>query len=206
MGFCLFNNVAVAAAALADAGEKVLIVDIDVHHGNGTQEMFWNDPRVAYASIHQWPWYPGSGTASQTGGAGAPGGTLNIPVPAGATGDVYAAAMATVIVPFAEAFAPTWLCISLGFDAHRADPLAQVALSAGDFGNLATTLVGLVPPGRCIAFVEGGYDLDAIAASTTASVAALVGESRGVESPTSGGPGRDDVARIAADRGFDQRS
>ncbi|HET8931764.1 MAG TPA: histone deacetylase [Acidimicrobiales bacterium] len=206
MGFCVFNNVAVAAAALAAAGERVLIVDVDVHHGNGTQEAFWDDPRVAYASIHQWPWYPGTGAADETGGAGARDGICNVPVPAGATGDVYDAAVDTVIVPFAERFAPDWLCISLGFDAHRADPLAEVGLSAGDFGRIMAKLVGLVPTGRTIALFEGGYDLGAIASSTAASVAALTDRTAGSatavaatsdEAPTTGGPGRDAVAALA---------
>lgn len=201
MGFCVFNNVAVLAAALADAGERVLVVDVDVHHGNGTQEMFWDDPRVGYVSVHQWPWYPGTGSESETGGAGAPGGVLNVPLPAGATGDVYDDALDALIVPFAERFAPDWLCISLGFDAHRADPLATLALSAADFGRVVARLVGLVRHGRCVAFLEGGYDLDAIAASTAASVAAITGEGAVNESPTAGGPGRDVVARLAAREG-----
>jgi acetoin utilization deacetylase AcuC-like enzyme len=209
MGFCVFNNVAVTAAALAAAGERVLIVDVDVHHGNGTQEMFWDDPRVAYASIHQWPWYPGTGTTTETGGAAAPDGICNVPVPAGATGDVYEAALDTVVVPFAEHFAADWLCISLGFDAHRADPLAEVALSSGDFGRIVAKLRRLVPPGRTIALFEGGYDLGAIAASTAAAVAALTDTTPGVatpavgigeEAPTSGGPGRNVIA-ARAERG-----
>ena len=200
MGFCLFNNVAVTAAALADAGERVLVVDIDVHHGNGTQEMFWDDPRVGYVSIHQWPWYPGSGSADQTGGSGAPEGTLNIPVPAGATGDVYEAAFDELVVPFAESFAPTWLAISLGFDAHRDDPLADIALGAGDFGRLVQRLRALAPPGRCIALLEGGYDLDALAASTASAVAALAGADDPGGPTTSGGPGFDVVRTLARRR------
>lgn len=197
MGFCLFNNVAVTAAALAATGARVLIVDVDVHHGNGTQEIFWDDPNVAYASIHQWPWYPGTGRAEETGGPGAPGGICNVPLPAGATGDVYDAALDTVIVPFAERFAPDWLCISLGFDAHRADPLAEIGLSAGDFGRIVARLLTLVPTGRWITLLEGGYDLAAIAASTAASVAAMTGMSPSGESPTSGGPGRAVVDGLA---------
>lgn len=202
MGFCVFNNVAVTAAALADAGERVLIVDVDVHHGNGTQEMFWDDPRVAYASIHQWPWYPGTGSSSETGGAGAPRGTLNVPVPAGATGDVYAAAVDELIVPFAERFAPDWLCLSLGFDAHRADPLAEIELTAADFGWMVARLAAVVPAGRRVVMFEGGYDLDAIAVSTTAAVGALTGTGTRSdpvdveERPTSGGPGRDVVSAL----------
>lgn len=197
MGFCVFNNIAVTAAALAEAGERVLIVDVDVHHGNGTQEMFWDEPRVAYASVHQWPWYPGTGAAHERGGSGAPEGICNVPVPAGATGDVYLAAVDRIIVPFAERFDPDWLCISLGFDAHRADPLAEVELSAGDFGRILERLVSLVPPGRRVVMFEGGYDLDAIRSSTAASVAALTGEPATGEAPTAGGPGRDVVDVLA---------
>lgn len=200
MGFCLFNNVAVTAAALAARGERVLIVDLDVHHGNGTQEIFWNEPAVAYVSIHQWPFYPGTGGAEETGGTDAPGGVLNVPLPAGATGDVYAAATDELIVPFAEEFAPDWLCLSLGFDAHRADPLAEIELSAGDFGRAVGVLTGLVPAGRCIVVFEGGYDLGAIAASTASSVAALLGRDAAGEAVTSGGPGRGVVDALVARR------
>ncbi|HET7719717.1 MAG TPA: histone deacetylase, partial [Acidimicrobiales bacterium] len=118
MGFCLLNNVAVTAAALADAGERVLIVDWDVHHGNGTQDLFWDDPRVVYVSTHQWPAYPGTGRAVETGGPGAPGGTVNVPLPAGATGDVALAAIDEVVAPVVDGFAPDWVLISAGFDAH----------------------------------------------------------------------------------------
>jgi acetoin utilization deacetylase AcuC-like enzyme len=190
MGFCLFNNVAVAAAALAAVGERVLIVDVDVHHGNGTEEIFYAEPDVAYASLHEWPLYPGTGDVTDVGHGPGTGTTLNVPVPAGATGDVYLAAIDALIVPYAEVFAPTWLLISLGFDAHRADPLAGVSLSAGDFGAIVTVLRGLVPPGRCLAMLEGGYDLAAVAASSAASVAALAGLDTYPEAQTSGGPGR----------------
>ena len=189
MGFCLFNNVAVTAAALAEQGERVLIVDVDVHHGNGTQEAFWHRPEVAYTSIHQWPLYPGSGEATEVGGGDGTGMNLNIPVPEGATGDVYQAALDRLVVPFAERFAPTWLLVSLGFDAHRADPLAGVALSAGDFADIMAVLQRLVPEGRLVVLLEGGYQLDAVASSTGASLAALAGAAYRPEPATSGGPG-----------------
>lgn len=200
MGFCLFNNVAVAAAALASEGERVLIVDVDVHHGNGTEEIFFADPNVAYVSVHEWPLYPGTGEVTDVGVGAGTGTTLNIPVPAGATGDVYRAAIDELVVPFAETFGPTWLCLSLGFDAHRADPLAGVALSAGDFGQIVSVLRGLVAPGRCLALLEGGYDLGAVASSSAASVAALAGVERSIEAPTSGGPGRHVVDLLVAAR------
>src|SRR6266704_2982230 len=120
-GFCLLNNIAVSAAALADRGERVLIVDWDVHHGNGTQDIFWDDARVLYVSTHQWPAYPGTGGASETGGPNAAGLTINFPLPPGATGDVALAALDDVVAPAVEQFDPTWVLVSAGFDAHRAD-------------------------------------------------------------------------------------
>jgi acetoin utilization deacetylase AcuC-like enzyme len=196
MGFCLFNNVAVAAAALADRGEKVLVVDYDAHHGNGTQDCFYNDPRVAYASFHEWPLYPGTGSLLETGGRGAEGGTINFPVPRGATGDVYRTGIDEVLAPLAAAWAPTWLIISAGFDGHRADPLTDLGLSSGDFADLTTDLVSLVPPGRRLVFLEGGYDLEALAASTAACLGALEGLSLHPEAPSSGGPGAEVIEAV----------
>ena len=175
MGFCLLNNVAVTAAALADAGERVLIVDYDAHHGNGTQDVFWTDPRVAYVSLHEWPAYPGTGALDETGAGAGAGTTVNFPLPSGATGDVYLGAFDEVIAPVAERFGPTWVIISAGFDAHRADPLCDLALTAGDYDELTARICALVPPGRRIVILEGGYDLDALAASAGACVAALTG-------------------------------
>lgn len=197
MGFCLFNNVAVTAAALADQGERVLIVDYDAHHGNGTQDAFYSDDRVLYVSLHEYPLYPGTGGLRETGrGAGA-GTTVNVPLPAGATGDVFRAALDDVVAPVAGSFAPTWLLISAGFDAHRADPLTDLGLSSGDYADLTATLLELVPAGRCIAFLEGGYDLAALASSAAACVGALAGERHALEPPTSGGPGHDAVRAAA---------
>jgi acetoin utilization deacetylase AcuC-like enzyme len=190
MGFCLVNNVAVAAGALAARGERVLIVDWDAHHGNGTQDAFYADPRVLYVSAHQWPLYPGTGALQDTGlGAGA-GTTINLPFPAGATGDVYLTAFDEVIAPAIEAFTPTWTIVSAGFDGHRADPLTGLDLSAGDYVDLTARLLGAVPQGRVVAFLEGGYDLQALALSAGAFVAALAGLPFRPEPATSGGPGR----------------
>ena len=147
MGFCLFNNVAVTAAALADRGERVLIVDFDAHHGNGTQDVFWSDGRVAYASYHQFPLYPGSGGLREVGEGAGRGTTINLPLPAGSTGDAFQAGVDQVLAPFAATFDPSWLLISAGFDAHRADPITDLGLSAGDFADLTAALVELVPPG-----------------------------------------------------------
>ena len=200
MGFCLFNNVAVSAAALADRGERVLIVDYDAHHGNGTQAIFWSDPRVAYVSLHQFPLYPGTGALHEAGEGAGLGATINLPMPAGATGDVYRAALEEVIGPFAESFEPTWLLISAGFDAHRADPLTDLGLSAGDIWEITAELLTLVPAGRRLAFLEGGYDLDALAHSAAACVGAMAGQPHVGEATTSGGPGRAVVAAVMAVR------
>jgi acetoin utilization deacetylase AcuC-like enzyme len=195
-GFCLFNNIALAAASLVAVGERVLVVDWDVHHGNGTQDIFWDEPAVLYVSTHQFPAYPGTGRADETGGPHASGLTVNFPLPPGATGDVAMAALDDVVAPAVERFAPTWVLISAGFDAHRADPLADLAWSAGDYHALAARVLEFAPqPGRTIAFLEGGYDPDALRTSTTATVAALAGELLRPEPPTSGGPGRDVVVR-----------
>jgi acetoin utilization deacetylase AcuC-like enzyme len=196
MGFCLVNNVAVAAAALVDQGERVLVLDWDVHHGNGTQAIFWDEPRVLYVSTHQWPLYPGTGDVNATGGPGAPGLTLNIPVPPGTTGDVLLYAFDEVVAPAVAAFGPSWVLISSGFDAHRDDPLANLALSAGDFADLAVRAQALVTgPGRVVVVLEGGYDLGAIRASAGAVAAALLGEGYRPEPATSGGPGAHAVER-----------
>jgi acetoin utilization deacetylase AcuC-like enzyme len=196
MGFCLFNTVAVTAAALADRGERVLIVDYDAHHGNGTQDIFWADPRVAYVSFHEYPLYPGTGAMREVGAGEGHGTTINLPMPAGTTGDAYRAGVDEVIRPFAQAFDPSWLLISAGFDAHRADPLTDLGLSAGDIADLTDALLTLVPAGRQIAFLEGGYDLEALAACAAACVGALAGQRCAREPTTVGGPGRDLVRAV----------
>ncbi len=193
MGFCLLNNVAITAAALADAGERVLIVDIDAHHGNGTQDAFYTDDRVTYVSLHQWPFYPGTGRLEETGVGAGVGATVNLPLPAGTTGDVYLAAFDEVIVPVAQRFRPTWVIISAGFDAHRADPLTDMGLSSGDYADLVGRIAGLVPAGRRLVVLEGGYDLDALADCTAACLTALAGDPQGNERATNGGPGRSTV-------------
>ncbi len=190
MGFCVLNNVAVTAAALAAAGERVLIVDIDAHHGNGTQEIFYRNDRVTYLSLHQWPLYPGTGALDEIGEEAGRGETVNLPMPAGATGDVYLAAFDEVIAPVAERVGPTWLIISAGFDAHRADPLTNLGLSAGDYGDVVTRIAGLVAPGRRLVVLEGGYDLEALADCTATCVTALAGGALHLERATNGGPGR----------------
>jgi len=193
MGFCLFNNVAVTAAVLAERGERVLIVDFDAHHGNGTQDIFWSDPRVTYISLHEHPLYPGTGLLRDVGAGAGRGTTVNVPLPSGTTGDAYRVAVEHIVHPVAASMRPTWLLLSAGFDAHRADPITGLGLSAGDFADLTADLLELAPPGRRIAFLEGGYDLAALASCAGACVAAMVGERRHPEPPTSGGPGREAV-------------
>jgi acetoin utilization deacetylase AcuC-like enzyme len=189
MGFCLFNNVAVAAAQLVDRGERVAIVDWDVHHGNGTQDIFYNDPNVLYVSTHQSPLYPGTGRLTETGGELAPFTNLNLPFPPGTRGDVFRRAFDEVVAPVIERFAPTWLLISAGFDGHRNDPLASLQLTSADFADLAVRLQQLVPARRTVVALEGGYDFDALAMSTGATLSALVGEQFRPEPASSGGIG-----------------
>ncbi|MCB1016911.1 MAG: histone deacetylase [Acidimicrobiales bacterium] len=203
MGFCLFNNVAVAAAALAERGERVLVVDYDVHHGNGTQDIFYADPRVVYVSFHEWPLYPGTGAIDETGVGDGAGATVNFPLPAGATGDVLRAGVDEVLAPLVERWAPTWLLVSAGFDAHRADPLSGLALASGDYADLTTALLAFAPPGRRLVFLEGGYDLDALRHSATACLGALAGVERRPEPATAGGPGHDVVRAVAERRAIE---
>ncbi len=202
MGFCLINHVAVAAASLVASGERVLIVDWDVHHGNGTEDIFWDDPSVMYVSTHQWPFYPGTGAPTDTGGAGAPGSVLDFALPAGATGDIALRALDDVVAPAVERFAPTWVLVSAGFDAHRDDPLAGLAWSSGDYAQLVDRVRAFAPSaGRLVCFLEGGYDLGALERCTNVTLTALgdgdVHASPGYEPPTAGGPGVDAVARTA---------
>jgi len=190
MGFCLINNVAVTAAALAERGGRVAIIDYDAHHGNGTQDIFWADPRVMYVSLHQWPLYPGTGRLDDCGAGAGAGTTCNVPLPAGTTGDVYLRAFDEVIEPLVERFAPDWVLVSAGYDAHRADPLTGLALSAGDYAALAARAVALAPPGRTVVFLEGGYDLDALRSCVAATLPPLLGEpARADEPQTADGPG-----------------
>ena len=202
MGFCLVSNIAVVAAALAEAGERVWVFDYDAHHGNGTQDVFYDDPRVLFVSTHQWPLYPGTGRASETGEGAGSGTTLNVPLPPGTTGDVYLRAFDELIAPVVDRFAPTWLLISAGFDGHRDDPITELGLSAGDYALLTRRALEHVPAGRRLAMLEGGYDLDALANCAAGVIAALAGIELQPEPATSGGPGDaavDDVGRHWAD-------
>jgi acetoin utilization deacetylase AcuC-like enzyme len=176
MGFCLLNNVAIAAAALRAMGERVLILDWDVHHGNGTQQIFWDTSDVLYVSTHQWPFYPGSGSPAEVGGESAIDRTVNIPLPSGTAGGILLQALEEIATPVIEEFRPTWVLVSAGFDAHRADPLAELALTSGDFARLARLAASFAPrSGRLALFLEGGYELHALRTSVAATLAAVLG-------------------------------
>ena len=201
MGFCLLNNIAVSAAALASRGQRVLIIDWDVHHGNGTQSIFWDDPNVLYVSTHQWPLFPGTGKAEEVGGPNAVGLTVNVPVPRGATGDIVRCALEEIAHPAIDRFVPDWVLVSCGFDAHRADPLGELALSTGDFAQLAQLVRSFAPrTGRLALFLEGGYNAGALRASVAAVLGTLLDLSIDVEAPTFGGPGREAIAVAEIDR------
>jgi len=175
MGFCLFANAAIAARhAQAEHGaRRVAVVDFDVHHGNGTQACFETDASLFYASSHQWPLYPGTGDVTETG----VGNILNVTLPPGADGAAFRAAWAEQIVPALDAFAPDLLVISAGFDAHAADPLAQLRVREADFAWVTEALCGVADrhcAGRVVSLLEGGYDLEALGRSTAAHVRALM--------------------------------
>jgi len=178
MGFCLFNNVAVATEAVAARGETVAIVDWDVHHGNGTQDTYWRRPDVLYVSTHQFPFYPGTGWVDETGVGDGAGTTLNIPLPALAAGDAARFAYERLVTPAVEQFAPDWLFISAGYDAHEADPLADLRFGSEDYAALAGMLREIAPR-RTVIFLEGGYDLAAIEASVAATLRGFAGEPAG---------------------------
>jgi acetoin utilization deacetylase AcuC-like enzyme len=157
MGFCLFNNVAVAARAgqVEQGLERIAIVDWDVHHGNGTQAVFWDDPTVLYVSLHQWPFYPGTGGPEEQNDT-----TVNIPLPAGVGDDAYVQAFEDTVEPAVRGFEPDLLLVSAGFDAHADDPLAWMEVSASGFRELARRCRGLAP--RLAAVLEGGYNLETL--------------------------------------------
>jgi acetoin utilization deacetylase AcuC-like enzyme len=182
MGFCLFNNVAIGALHALEAHRlaRVAVVDFDVHHGNGTQELAERDPRVFFASTHQFPAYPGTGRAAERGR----GNIVNVPLVPGTDSGEFRSRFANIVLPALAEFRPEFLLISAGFDAHRADPLAELKLTEDDFGWATRELVAVARTtpchGRVVSTLEGGYDLDALAASAAAHVAALMeGQAQG---------------------------
>ena len=177
MGFCLFNNVAVAAAAMLGRGlERVAIVDIDVHHGNGTQAMFYEDPRVLYISTHQSPFYPGTGAADETGAGAGRGFTVNVPMEAGSTDADYVLVHQQVVGPVLDEFRPQLLLVSAGYDAHERDPLASMRMTTEGYAAITAYLRDMAGRHGALALVtEGGYELTALAACLDASISALDG-------------------------------
>jgi acetoin utilization deacetylase AcuC-like enzyme len=180
MGFCLFNNIAIAAEhALAKYKlERVLIIDFDVHHGNGTQEIFYDRPEVMYISTHEYPFYPGTGGVGETGRGSAKGTTVNIPLPAGCGDNEYLSVFEQIIIPAAKKFKPRLVLVSAGYDAHWADELALMQLSVSGFREMARIIRGLANElceGRLLFALEGGYNLSALAASVKATLDVLLG-------------------------------
>jgi acetoin utilization deacetylase AcuC-like enzyme len=202
MGFCLFNSISVTAAALVAAGERVAIVDFDAHHGNGTQDAFYDSDEVLFVSLHQYPWYPGTGRVDEIGRGRGAGYTVNIPFAAGTSGDAYRHAFDAVVWPKIESFRPTWVLVSAGFDGHRLDPLAQLGLTAGDYGDIAQKLIAMVPAGRLIAYLEGGYHLDSLALSVAATVGAFASVAVVGEDASSGTRAEDVIAAVRAQHGL----
>jgi len=180
MGFCLFNNAAVAAAHALEAcgAERVLILDWDVHHGNGTEAIFAASPDVLYASIHQWPLYPGTGAAEYDGAGDGAGYTVNLPVAAGTDGETFLALTEHVVAPIARAYEPDLLVISAGYDAHRDDPLASCAVDTASYGSMTAVMrdVGAELGAPVLVCLEGGYAPAALAESVLATLAALAGD------------------------------
>ena len=165
LGFCLFNNVAIAARYLQKQHglDKILILDWDVHHGNGTQHSFEDDPSVLYVSTHQYPYYPGTGARSETGVGRGEGATLNCPMPAGAGDEQYRTAFVEKILPKIDEFAPEFIIVSAGFDAHVDDPLANICLSTKFFGWMSARMMEAAERhcgGRLISMLEGGYNIN----------------------------------------------
>lgn len=187
MGFCLFNNVAVAARYAIDHHglERVMIIDFDVHHGNGTQEMFYDDPRVLYFSTHQAPFYPGTGLADERGEGAGEGTTINVPLPASTGYETFEPVFRQVMAPAADRFDPQLILVSAGFDAHWDDPLGQLNLSTAAFAQLMNVIIEeakFLCNGRLVLVQEGGYSLDAMAACVATCINLLLGDDAAVDS------------------------
>jgi acetoin utilization deacetylase AcuC-like enzyme len=178
MGFCLFNTIAIGAAYLKKQyrAKKILIMDWDVHHGNGTQDCFYEDPSVLFISTHQYPYYPGTGAINEVGAGAGEGYTINIPLPAGCSDQEYMQVFQHIVVPAAERFQPEWILVSAGFDPHRRDPLGGMRVSEEGFGGMAGALFAVArrfSDARIALTLEGGYDLAGLSNSVAAVLSAL---------------------------------
>jgi acetoin utilization deacetylase AcuC-like enzyme len=178
MGFCLFNNVAVAAKHLqrAHGFERIAIIDWDLHHGNGTEAIFYDDPSVLYVSLHQFPFYPGTGAVTDTGRGDGLGFNVNVPFSAGIGDEGYLLAFEEILAPVLRQYAPQFILVSAGFDCHWRDPLGAMQVTEKGFVGMARSLLGVadeVAGGRLVAVLEGGYDLDAIRGSAEAVLTEL---------------------------------
>lgn len=190
MGFCLLNNVALAARHLLDTGraERVAILDHDVHHGNGTQDVFFDDPAALYVSIHQSPLFPGTGDVGETGTGDGEGFTINVPVPAGLDDGAYLAIVEQVVVPVADRFDPDIWLVSAGYDSHLDDPLGGLELSGDAYPAILDRIAGVQDRIACV--LEGGYDLDVVAEGVRSQVGWLAGE---IEAPDVAAKGGEDL-------------
>lgn len=191
MGFCLFNNVAVGAAHLRRRYglERVLVMDWDVHHGNGTQHSFYREPGVLFVSTHRYPFYPGTGGLDEVGAGEGTGFNVNVPLPGGFGDAEYADVFESIVVPVAELYEPEFILVSAGFDPHARDPLGGMNVTEAGFAGMARSLLEVAArwsQGRCVAVLEGGYDLTAIRDSSAAVLAQLMGS--GIEIPPAAGP------------------
>jgi acetoin utilization deacetylase AcuC-like enzyme len=198
MGFCLFNNAAVAAAAMIGRGlSRIAIVDIDVHHGNGTQNAFYDDPRVLYVSTHQHPFYPGTGAADEAGAGDGLGFTVNIPMEAGSGDSDFQVVYDQIVLPVLDAFAPELLLVSAGFDAHERDPLASMRMTTRGYAAVTASVAHLARRHGALAFVtEGGYHLASVSACLESTIVAA---DRAEPRPISGG-GTSERGERAVDR------
>ncbi len=176
MGFCLLNNVAIVARELTRRGERVLILDFDAHHGNGTEAIFREDPNVLYVSTHQYPLFPGTGRIGDVGVGRGVGTTINLPLPPRSTGLTARVALESIALPHVVDFHPTWALVSAGYDGHPADPLTELDFRSPDFAAFVALALDVVRPGRTIVFLEGGYDLEALEHGTAVTIATLLHE------------------------------
>jgi acetoin utilization deacetylase AcuC-like enzyme len=203
MGFCLFNNNAVAARfAIKEFGvSRVFILDWDAHHGNGLQDIFYDEGKVLYVSLHQYPHYPGTGSSGEVGTGAGKGFNVNFPLPARSGEDVYLAAFDQVILPLARQYKPELVLISAGYDGHFSDLLCSMLLRANSYAEMATRLKGMAEEfceGRMLAALEGGYNLAGIAVSIANTIAVMAGEDMRIEEDTGG-----DTIPPSSGRGMD---